>query len=88
MGAKHFEPTDKRHDSVEGTKVGGGFWVEGFWVEGFWAPGFWGEQLEVVLDGRAKALFGERLRIKRLVELVAEAWRPEFEAPQEPGPGE
>jgi len=60
VGAKHFEPTNPKLQSVQDTH-GDGPWESSAWAPGVWASGVWQEILTVHLDGPAQAEFGERM---------------------------
>ena len=49
VGAKHFQPTCDRHDSVLSSRLSGG-WAPGAWTPGVWAKGVWGERLIIEFD--------------------------------------
>ena len=74
VGGKHFEPRDKKLDSVAGTSRDS-FWTRGFWAPGVWAQGVWKDDLVVELTGNARTVFGEKLTIKKIADLSMVFWR-------------
>lgn len=74
VGGKHFEPTHKKHQSVQGSHRDSS-WARGSWAPGLWAKGVWKDDLVIKLSGPAKAAFGDQLTIAQLAEFVMEFWR-------------
>ncbi|MEQ8694610.1 MAG: hypothetical protein RIC85_04725 [Gammaproteobacteria bacterium] len=80
VGAKHFEATRKRINSVNTTGEGG-VWAEGVWAKGVWRDGVWATWLVVHLDGEAKEAFGERKKVMDLAKAAMEFWEGELGNP-------
>ncbi len=81
VGAKHFEPSSSRHDSVADSGRGGA-WASGVWAPGVWAEGVWAEWLSIELDGDARDRFGDSLNVLKFAALVMDAWNAEFGSQQ------
>ena len=77
VGAKHFEPDPKRHESVADT-VATSVWAPGVWASGTWAPNTWAGDLVVHLDGTARKELAEKFTVQQLAQLVLETWLSEF----------
>ena len=74
VGAKHFEPSNPKLDSVADTH-GDGPWASGAWEQGTWADGVWAEILTVSLDGAAATALGPQLTMLELADVVMAFWR-------------
>jgi hypothetical protein len=74
VGAKHFEPTSPKHQSVSDSKRSG-IWAEGLWAPGVWADGVWASSLVVTLSGDAEQKYGKRVKALDLAKLVMDYWR-------------
>jgi len=73
VGAKHFELSSAKHQSVLGSKrsdVWGGSWAEGVWGKGVWAS--W---LVVTLNGDAQEMYGDTIKVDDLARHVMDYWR-------------
>jgi hypothetical protein len=84
IGAKHFSPDPRRHDSVSSTSRGG-VWSRGGLAMGSWANGSWAEWLVIELDGEAQRALGDQLRLDVFATLVMKAWEPVFRADAQSG---
>ena len=85
VGAKHFEPTNKKHKSVKRSDISGGVWKKGVWAKGVWKKGIWGEKLEVLLDGEAAQQFGEKIYAIDLAKEVLAYWKESEQKFTKPG---
>ncbi len=74
VSGKHFEPTSKKHNSVD-TTYRDSVWKRGVWAPGVWQPGVWRDDLIVELTGDAQITFGDKLTIKEIADLVMNFWR-------------
>lgn len=74
VGAKHFEPTSSKHQSVSDSKRCG-VWAENLWAPGVWAEGVWESSLVVTLSGDAERKYGKRVKAVDLAKLVMNYWR-------------
>lgn len=71
VGAKHFEPTSAKHQSVLGSKqadIWGGAWG------GSWGKA-WKNWLVVTLRGDAQKKYGDTIRVDALARHVMDYWR-------------
>jgi hypothetical protein len=75
VGAKHFEPTSKKHKSVKSSDITGGAWAKGVWAKGVWKKGIWGEKLEVFLDGDVAQHYGNRIYAIDLAKEAMAFWK-------------
>jgi hypothetical protein len=77
VGAKHFEPKDRKLTSVATT---GNVTVSlpGAWKPTAWAKGSWGGELVVYLEGDAAVAFGPTLSVIRLAETTMAVWGSQF----------
>lgn len=70
VGAKHFEPTSKKHTSVKASGVfdsWGGSWGES------WGSSW--KSLKVVLDSEFHGLYGKEVSVKKLADDALEYWK-------------
>jgi hypothetical protein len=74
VGAKHYEPTDPRLDSVQESRRDA-CWARGVWAPGTWAKGSWKDDLVVDLAGDAKSALGEKLTVLQIAKLTVDFWR-------------
>lgn len=75
VGAKHFNPTSKRHQSVSNAKrsdAWGGAWGEA------WGSS-WSNWLVVELSGDAQKTYGDKIKVDALADHVMNYWRAAFE---------
>ena len=75
VGAKHFQPTNKKHESVKNSELTGGAWGKGFWKKGLWARGVWGEKMLIYLEGNAAIEYGDSIQAFELAKEAMEFWR-------------
>jgi hypothetical protein len=77
VGAKHFSPTNPKHQSVLGSeRIGpwGGSWRNA------WGNS-WGDYLEISLEGDAATRFGPSISIRELAQHVMQFWRGHLASP-------
>jgi hypothetical protein len=77
VGAKHFEPSPKRHKSVAGDDIGG-VWGRGVWAPGTWAKGTWNESITIQLDGDAADTYGPEITIMELADTMLSFWKKQL----------
>jgi hypothetical protein len=82
VSGKHYEPTDKRLNSVQGS-FRRSAWPRGAWASGVWAQGVWQDELVIELSGTAKDVFGDRLTMREFAERVMQFWRGPSGCPKE-----
>lgn len=75
VGAKHFNPTSRKHKSVKNSDISGGAWAKKAWAPGVWKKGVWGEKLVVYLDGDASNEFGNQAYAIDLAKAALEFWK-------------
>lgn len=75
VGAKHFEPSSKKHKSVKSSAITGGAWANDVWTKDSWKKGTWGEKLEVLLDGNAAQYYGDKIYAIDLAKEVMAFWK-------------
>jgi hypothetical protein len=74
VGAKHFNATNKKHQSVKQSGFSGGAWASGVWAKGSWAPGVWGEKLSITLENDAATQLGNSISAIDLAKNVMDFW--------------
>lgn len=82
VSGKHFDPTDPRHQSVQGT-FRKSAWGRGCWAHGCWAQGTWQDELVINIAEGSRESLGERLTMRQFADLVMEFWRGPGECPGE-----
>ena len=74
VGAKHFEPTSAKHQSVSASERSG-VWAEGTWKKGVWKEGAWASWLTITLEGAAESAYGKKIKAHEFARHVMEYWR-------------
>jgi hypothetical protein len=78
-GLKHFEITQKKHESLQETGVSSDWFARGWFEPGWFAPGwFGGGDLIVKLNGPARAAFGSHITVLDLAAKVMTFWDNEI----------